>query len=375
MTQRGRVVGLSGLVALVLAVGTGYQAVALVGFMALFLVGAAVLWTARSVRYSASRSLSHLRVEQNEVALSVLEITNTSTRASSPAIGRETVGSGSVELHVPRLAAGASIALEYAVPTDRRGVQKVGPIAFVIRDPYGLCEKSREVAGHVQVLVRPQTHLVYLPSRGRIRALDAGEADRSVEGSLTFHALREYVPGDDRRRIHWRTSARTGTLMVKQHIDMTRPEVLIAIDVNVEPGDAFEELIEFAASLAVCAIRVGHPVRMITSGGAEELFDGRDAEIAALDTLTVISASSEQSESTWLATSAARSGGSTAVVCSVDPEIAANAGQAMFAGRFGTVACIGISDVASMTEVGGAQIVSGPNAGALVASWNTRFMA
>lgn len=373
MTNRGRRIGLFGLFALVLAIGTGYQPLAFLAIFALLLLAAALAWTARSVNFGASRTLSSTRVDQGDEVRAVLRVVNGSRRTSGSALGHETVGTSSVVVQVPRLAAGETVDLDYAVPTDRRGVQQIGPVVFLVRDPYGMCERSRAVSGSAELLVRPRTHTVVLPNRGRMRALDAGEADRSIEGSLTFHALREYVPGDDRRRIHWRTSARTGTLMVKQHIDMTRPEVLVALDVRSAPGSEFEELIEFAASVGLSAVRAGHPVRLITSAGAEEMFDGRDAESAVLDAFTVVIASEDPGDSSWLAAAAARSTGSTAVVCSVDSEVAAAAGQTMFAGRFGTVACVGISVQSAVSQLGSVQVLSAPSGAELASAWNARF--
>lgn len=373
MTSRGRTAGIVGVVALLLAVGTGYAAFAFIGLAALVLVGAAYGWIARPMNYNATRSLTAFRVSQGDTVRADLRVTNRSRRASWSAIGQETVGSGFVEVRIPRLAAGASADLGYLIPTDRRGVQPVGPIRFVVRDPYGLCERSRSIPGATELLVRPRTHFVRLPNRGRIRALDAGEADRSIEGSLTFHTLREYVPGDDRRRIHWRTSARTGTLMVKEHIDMTRPEVLIAFDVHAEASPQFEELVEFAASVGTSSLRAGHPVRLITSAGAEEMFDGRDGESGLLDAFTVVQPAGDEGDAAWLAAAAARSTGSTAVVCSVAADTAAAAGQTMFVGRFGTVACVGISAKVQTTTVGGVQVLSAPCAIDLTNAWNARF--
>ena len=76
------------------------------------------------------------------------------------------------------------------------------------------------MGGTVTLLVQP--HVIALDPRpaGRARHLEGPVSDTgAARHAQTFHSLREYVPGDDIRRIHWRSTARTGTLMVRDHVD------------------------------------------------------------------------------------------------------------------------------------------------------------
>jgi uncharacterized protein (DUF58 family) len=79
--------------------------------------------------------------------------------------------------------------------------------------------------------------------------------------------MREYVPGDDPRMIHWPTTARTGTLMVREHVEVRRPEFTIVLDTADAAGtpDDFEESVDVAASLAVHAIAAGLDVVVRTT--------------------------------------------------------------------------------------------------------------
>ena len=77
--------------------------------------------------------------------------------------------------------------------------------------------------------------------------------DTAPEGTIAFQGLRPYVVGDDLRMVHWRTTARTGTLMVKKHVDTNRPQVVVLLDDRAGSYPAnrwFEEAVEVAASLA-----------------------------------------------------------------------------------------------------------------------------
>ena len=88
---------------------------------------------------------------------------------------------------------------------------------------------------------------------------------------MVFHTLREYVPGDDLRHVHWKSSARTGSLMVRQYVDTDIPELTVVLDVArtaYDPdGDGFEAACEAAASIIEAFHRQGFSVRLMTSGG------------------------------------------------------------------------------------------------------------
>ena len=108
-------------------------------------------------------------------------------------------------------------------------------------------------------------------------------------GSITFDALREYVLGDDLRRVHWRSSARIGTLMVREHVDTSTPDVTVLID--TAPGsysdEVFEEAMEVAASVVVESGAASLPLVVVTTGGREVKSNGRgDGPIRQLDLLS-----------------------------------------------------------------------------------------
>jgi uncharacterized protein (DUF58 family) len=76
---------------------------------------------------------------------------------------------------------------------------------------------------------------------------------------VTFSSLREYVPGDDPRQIHWRSTARTGVLTVREHVDTTEPTTTVVLDTHPTAlgADAFEHAVEFAASVVTILARSG----------------------------------------------------------------------------------------------------------------------
>ena len=159
---------------------------------------------------------------------------------------------------VGRLRAGEASAVTLDVATPRRMVIPVGPVTVVRRDPLGLYERRITVPVTTTVVVHPDT--VGLPplSAGFVRDLE-GETSRDLtDADLSFHALREYVAGDDRRHIHWRSSAKTGRMMMRQYEQTRRSRMMIVCDTRFDSfldDDEFELAVSVAASLGVRALR------------------------------------------------------------------------------------------------------------------------
>ncbi len=167
----------------------------------------------------------------------------------------------------------AEVSAGYRVPTERRGVLTIGPLRAVRHDVLGLARSVSEVAGTDEVLVSPRAHLLELPSLGQgvlgrhLMAL----AQRLGPGD--FHSLRDYVDGDEPRTIHWRASARSEQLKVRQHSVEGVRRCLVLLDQHVPSGgegdEAFERAVTAAASLVHSADRAGLTTRFVTTEGVD----------------------------------------------------------------------------------------------------------
>ena len=208
--------------------------------------------------YEIGLDLTRDRVVVGERALGALTLRNAGSRALLPARVVLPVGPGRGTFSVPRLAPGASAEELFAIPTQRRGILPVGPVSVVRGDPLGLFERRHERNEPVDLFVHPRTVLFDGQSLGFLRDLEGLPAADLSPDDVSFHALREYQPGDDRRHIHWRSTARTGTLMVRQFEETRRSHFVIGLSTLASDyGDAaeFELAISVAGSLGLRALR------------------------------------------------------------------------------------------------------------------------
>lgn len=179
------------------------------------------------------------------------------------------VGTGVARFEVPSLAAGESWDELFVVPTSRRSVIPVGPVSSVRGDPLGLARRAVAWADPIDLFVHPRT--IRLPglTAGWLRDLEGNPTNDLSPSDVAFHTLREYVPGDDRRHVHWRTSARLGTLMVRQFVDSRRSHLGLVLSTN--PADyrdpeEFELAISVVGSLAVSTLLEDQAVSVTTGG-------------------------------------------------------------------------------------------------------------
>ena len=236
-----------------------------------------------------------LRPGPDEVGL---RLRPASTVVGTPGTAVLTVRAGALPLPAPVVAtrvSGARTAVRmptvprrqeqdtaFDLPARRRGIHLVGPTVHETSDLLGLLRRSRTWAAEVEFAVRPRTVLLDSLSTGVMSDLEGAPSSRLAASDLAFHALREYVPGDDLRHVHWRSSARSGALLVRQYQETTRSHATVVLDADPASygGDAdFELAVSVAASIAVRATLDDFEVTWstgpthVTSGDPETLLD------------------------------------------------------------------------------------------------------
>ncbi len=148
----------------------------------------------------------------------------------------------------------------------RRGVVPVGPVTARRTDPLGLLRWEERWSPAAELLVLPRMVDVESLGLGVIRDQEGIPSDEISMSDLAFHALREYVPGDDLRHVHWRSSAKASTLQVRQYHDTRRSHLTVVLDAEAgsygDPED-FETAVSVAASVTARAHRDGTEVSML----------------------------------------------------------------------------------------------------------------
>ncbi len=230
------------------------------GFLVALMTGLPFVIGGQQLRIE--RTVEPGRVSVGGQATSLLTISNDARRPSAPRIVEDRILGRSKSLDIPALAAGSSTQAITSLPTDRRAIVEVGPALITRADPLGLYRRDLGQTGVMHLWVHPR--IAPLPSMrsGLVKDLEGPTYDNSPAGDVAFHAIREYSPGDDVRHIHWMSTARTGTLMVRHFVDNRRPYLGVLVDADpkgLDP-DQFEVGLEAAASLAVSAAQDGRPV-------------------------------------------------------------------------------------------------------------------
>ncbi|GGL32746.1 DUF58 domain-containing protein [Phycicoccus endophyticus] len=236
----------------------------IVGLGLLVLLGLAVLQALGGSRVDLELGVHPVRVRPGTSADGSLRATNARSRRVAPAELEVPVGERVEAFRLPSLGPGGRVDHAFTIPTTRRGVIVVGPVTTVLGDPFGLARRTLNASRTLELFVHPR--VLALPSldAGLVRDLEGRPTPDPSVSDLDFHTLRGYLPGDDRRHVHWRSSARVSAaagstaLMMKTYTDTRRSHLAVLLDAR--PGsypdeDAFETAVTAAASVAVRALR------------------------------------------------------------------------------------------------------------------------
>ncbi len=246
-----------------------------VGVAALLVVVAGV---ARVLRWRpgvvCSRVVRPARVFAGGTVEVTIGITRTG-RGRSPMLGfhdpitRPRGGRGVAVRDVAPIAPGERRVITHVVACPDRGIHTIGPARLGFTDPFGVATRYAPGPGPMTVTVLPR--LVAVPPPPPARGTTHPGATAGVAGEAEFVSLRAYTPGDDLRRVHWRSSARSDDLMIRQDEEPRRSGCTVVLDVHVPDADpsTFERIVSAAASVLVAASTTGRRIRLVTTGGVD----------------------------------------------------------------------------------------------------------
>ena len=269
------------------------------------LVGVAFVIAPRRLKLEGDRSGLFPRAQEGD-RLDV-EVKLRATRRVSTFILEERVPErlgNPVRVPITKLSAGTEVSHYYGLRCARRGVYEIGPLVAVAGDPLGLTQRETLVAEPFELLVHPRVEQV--SDRPLTRQFEDPPIRPPVSkpwpSGLEFYGMREYVPGDDLRRIVWRASARTGKIMVREAEQGITDHITIMLDTDRGHhsrdgeglSESFEAGIRVAASLGVRHLREGYELRCETNGGPlTRPLRGAGSQLMLLDNLARLELSRE----------------------------------------------------------------------------------
>jgi uncharacterized protein (DUF58 family) len=297
LTLRGRAFIAAGATAICCAILLGQSALSRVGVLVLALpLVAAVVVGRRHLALTVARSVEPRLVAAGQPARVELAVANP---------GRSSAGAVLVEDLVPyALGTRSRFVLQglgrdwhrtvtYQVRSDVRGHFEIGPMTLRVADPFGLVELRRTFPGTATLVVTPRT--VPLP-RITLGGGWSGSGEHRPQafaaGSAEDVSVREYRRGDELRRVHWRSSARVGELMVRREEQPWEARATVLLDNRLRAhrgqglASSFEAAVSVAASVVAHLSAAGYAVRLATADGTD--LDLVDHPTAMMERLALI---------------------------------------------------------------------------------------
>ena len=255
-------------VALIVGYRLGWIELVVVGWASVVLVVVAAIYLIGRSPFTVELTLPHRRVVMGDPATGRIAVLNPRRRRALGVKIEIPVGTGLAELAMPGLRGGNTYSHDFAIPTTKRGIIPVGPVRTVRADPIGLVRRELLWTESAELVVHPRTIAIPSTSTGLIRDLEGTPTRDLTSSDVAFHALREYQNGDERRYIHWKSTAKTGTFMVRQFEQTRRSHLVVALSLatgDYASEEEFELGVSVAGSLGIRAIRDGRTVSVVVS--------------------------------------------------------------------------------------------------------------
>jgi uncharacterized protein (DUF58 family) len=280
LTTRGRAFLAAGGTALLCAVFLGYDELLRVGGL-LVLVPLATAWFLGRSRYRLGlvRSVTPSLVAAGQPARVTLDLTND---------GRMPTGLLLLEDQIPyvlgtrprfvvdRMGPRWKRSVGYLVRSEVRGKFTVGPMKVRLSDPFGMVELDRAFQSTSSLVVTPRVvPLPVVPLSGAWTGSGDNRPRAFASGSAEDVTVREYRRGDDLRRVHWRSSAHSGELMVRREEQPWQSRATLFLDNRKiahrgsGAASSLEHAVSIAASIGVHLVQRGFNVRLVTAAGEE----------------------------------------------------------------------------------------------------------
>jgi uncharacterized protein (DUF58 family) len=289
VTPLGWALGISTPIAFVFGYLLNWIELVTFAWACLLLILIAVIYLIGRNPLSIELSVPHSRVVVGDGAIGEVIVANPRPRRVLGASVEVPVGKGVAAVVTPSLRRHGRFVHEFPLPTAHRGIVEIGPVRTIRADPIGLVRRELIWTESTELFVHPRTIAIPSTSTGFVHDLE-GSATRDLTNSdVSFHALREYQPGDERRYIHWKSTAKTGTYMVRQFEETRRSHIVIAQSLarsDYATDAEFEMGVSVTGSLGVRAIRDARNISVVVSETTPDFAKRKVLEVRPLSTLT-----------------------------------------------------------------------------------------
>lgn len=272
-------------VGLILGLAFGWGELVAAGIVSLVLIICALPFLFGVKAYRVLLKIDQSRIIVGDEADAALVIENMGRRPALPGVIDLPIGEGLIEVDVPLLRGKQEHAEAMRIPGNKRGVVEVGPARTVRQDVLGLFRRERTWQEAQTLFIHPRTTVLPSMSSGLIRDLEGQASAVIVPDDLSFHAIRDYQVGDSRRHVHWKSTAKTGKLMVRQYEETRRSGISIVLGLDPEEyrdAEEFELAVSVAGSLALRGLQDGREVQCVVPGEAPSFATLPDPVIAHL---------------------------------------------------------------------------------------------
>ncbi|GAA1692403.1 DUF58 domain-containing protein [Fodinicola feengrottensis] len=280
LTLRGRSFLAAGIASAVCALILGENDLLRVAVLLILLPILSSLAVART-RYlmSCRRTLSPDRVPAGKPVKVTLTVENTSRLPTGVLLLEEQLpyALGSRPRFVlDRLWSRQSARVSYQARADVRGHYQLGPLQVRVTDPFGLCALNKSFTGTERLSVIPAAKpLPAVQLTGQRQGTGDNRGRTAAVHGEDDAATREYRIGDDLRKVHWKSTARVGALMVRREEQPWHSRASLLLDTRAighrgdGPGSSFEWSVSAVASMAVHLYGRGYTLKTVTDIGTE----------------------------------------------------------------------------------------------------------
>jgi uncharacterized protein (DUF58 family) len=358
LTTRGRSFLAASLAAVGCSIALGQQDLLRVGVLLMTLPLASVFAVARTRhRVACTRTLDPVRIPAGEEARIVLRLENVSLLPTGLLLAEDTVPyvlGSRPRFVLDRLEPRGHRNVAYRVHSELRGQFLLGPLTVKLADPFGMCELTRAFRHRDTLIVTPVVEPLPNVVLGGEWSGSGDSHPSSVPAAGEDDVVtREYRYGDALHRVHWRSTARRGELMVRREEQPWQSRAVIVLDTRATAhrGDglasSFEWAVSAAASVGAHLTRHGYSLRLLTDAGTgisgatpDVLSTTADVEGLLLDALAVVTASttiSMREASTEL-----RRAGTDGMLIAILGELTSDEAEELARMRHGTTTAIAV---------------------------------